>query len=586
MPFGRRDLLRSALAGAAATVAARQVGELRPTADGGARRADGFEPDPAGGGLTAPRRLDGPFTLLGVRGPATARVAVRASTDGERWGEWLPTSFQDVESEGPDGAEATSSGPDWRRWSTPVWTGRCRWVQLRVDGADPSELEVAAHLSEAHGGDAQVQRTATHGLTPGGDVAEHARPVVAGRRIVRRHEWGADESLRGDGPNVAERVLHGVVHHTAGTNGYGPDDGPAIVRGIYHFHTQTNGWADIGYNLLIDRFGTIYEGRYGGLDLPVIGAHARGSNTGSFGVALLGDFRDLEVGWPEPREALFEVLAWKFDLHAIDPEALITTYDGRTGVPTLSGHRDVGSTECPGEQLHQLLPDWREGLRERVRLTFSDVGGDTHADNVRALRQAGIAGGFPDGTYRPSTTVTRAQMATFVTRAAQLLPGPQSDFADVAADDPHADGIAAVAAAGIAEGRADGTYGPDEPVTRAQMASFLARALELDDGTGQTFTDVPPTHPHHGAVEAVARLAIAEGQPDGTFAPEQPVTRGQMATFLVRAFELPPAEGGPEDADELDPPDDTDDGDADGETSPQTDADAAEHAAPPRRTRI
>ena len=80
------------------------------------------------------------------------------------------------------------------------------------------------------------------------------------------------------------------MHHTAGRNDYTRAQAPAIVRGIQLFHVKGNGWNDIGYNFLVDRFGTIYEGRFGGVDRNVIGAHALGFNTESVGIALLGTY--------------------------------------------------------------------------------------------------------------------------------------------------------------------------------------------------------------------------------------------------------------------------------------------------------
>ena len=110
-------------------------------------------------------------------------------------------------------------------------------------------------------------------------------------------------------------------------------------------------------------------------------------------------------------------------------------------------------------------------------LPVSDVAGTTHADSILAVIQAGIAAGFPDGTYRPGQPVTRGQMATFLTRTFDL-PAGDTNFPD-AEGTTHADAIAAVAAAGITGGFPDGTYRPGQPVTRGQMATFLARALEL-----------------------------------------------------------------------------------------------------------
>ena len=79
------------------------------------------------------------------------------------------------------------------------------------------------------------------------------------------------------------------VHHTDTPNGYTLDDVPAILRSIQTYHVRSNGWNDIGYNFLVDAYGRIFEGRAGGIDRPVIGAHTGGFNTGSVGIAVLGD---------------------------------------------------------------------------------------------------------------------------------------------------------------------------------------------------------------------------------------------------------------------------------------------------------
>jgi hypothetical protein len=568
MSLDRRDLLRT-LAGSALVglpgargllEGARRVGEQGGRPGRERVRFDAVGADPT---RSRPVRARRPFSMVGLRMPPGTEVAVRVSEDGERFGPWLTAAPLDVEREGPDGAEARRAGNAWKRMSTPVWTGAASWVQLEVEGARPDEVEALLLESPPRVEDAALRtRVSRHHLRSAAyhrdlDEPDVTVPVSSGLRIVTREEWGADEDLRRDGPTYADRVLHGVVHHTAGSNDYSPEDGPRIVRAIYEYHVRDNGWNDIGYNLLIDRYGVVYEGRYGGLDLPVVGAHAAGANTGSFGVGVLGDFRWEELGWPEPRDAVFAVLLWKFGLHALDPDEHVTTAGGQQDVPTLAGHRDVGSTACPGDRVHVHLDDWRRGLRERLAGELTDISGHPHEDAIRSLREAGITTGYADGTFRPDENVTRAQMATFLTRAAKLEPGGEPTFSDVAADHPHARGIAAVAAAGISEGWDDGTFRPARDVTRAQMASFLARALELDPGSGRTFHDVPEHHPHHGSIEAVAAEGIALGRDDGSFRPDEAVTRGHMASFLARAFELPPPGEGPQDGDDLD--DDADD---------------------------
>ena len=144
---------------------------------------------------------------------------------------------------------------------------------------------------------------------------------------------------------------------------------------------------------------------------------------------------------------------------------------------------------------------------------------------------------FRSGTYRPDNSVTRGQMATFLARALELEPvaGP-SQFSDVDGT-VHGPNINALAAAGIAGGFSDGTYRPDAPVSRGQMATFLTRAVGLPEAGPAPFSDIGG-HTHEDSINRVFAAEIAGGFPNGTYRPDNDVTRGQMATFLARAFEL------------------------------------------------
>ena len=178
-----------------------------------------------------------------------------------------------------------------------------------------------------------------------------------------RSAWGADESIRRAEPSYGPTIRFASVHHTAGTNAYSPSQAAAIMRGIEVYHVKSNGWNDIGYNFLVDRYGTVYEGRYGGIDKNVIGAYARGFNTGSLGVAVIGTFGTSQI--PAAAEASLEkLLAWRLDLAHVDPVSTLTFVSGgseryNAGVPVVlravSGHRDTGLTSCPGNLLYARL---------------------------------------------------------------------------------------------------------------------------------------------------------------------------------------------------------------------------------------
>ena len=167
---------------------------------------------------------------------------------------------------------------------------------------------------------------------------------------------------------------------------------------------------------------------------------------------------------------------------------------------------------------------------------FADIAGNVHAADIVTLAAAGITTGCTATTYCPRRPVTRGQFATFLTRALDLPEGVQA-FSDVPADHPHAAAIRATAAAGITVGCEPDRFCPAEGLTRGQMASLLQRALGLPDGAPR-FADVPASHPHAAGVWAIAAAGITSGCEPDRFCPAATVDRGQMAAFLVRAFDL------------------------------------------------
>ena len=158
------------------------------------------------------------------------------------------------------------------------------------------------------------------------------------------------------------------VHHTASSNDYTAAQSPAIMRGVYAYHTKSLHWSDVGYNFLIDRYGTIYEGRYGGVTRGVIGAQVLGFNTGSTGISVIGTFSSATP----PSKAvvsLERLLEWKLDIHHLDPQGtgtLVCGYGQKSATgqhvkfPAIAGHRDANFTDCPGGRLYAQLPNIRK----------------------------------------------------------------------------------------------------------------------------------------------------------------------------------------------------------------------------------
>ncbi|WRZ92532.1 peptidoglycan recognition protein [Streptomyces sp. NBC_01007] len=197
------------------------------------------------------------------------------------------------------------------------------------------------------------------------DMAERrAMPYIGPRpRIITRRGWGADENLRERGFLYTKSVKAAFVHHTASGNKYSCSQVPSIIRSIYRYHVVSSGWRDIGYNFLVDKCGNIYEGRAGGVAKAVMGAHTRGFNTNSMGIAVIGTF-----GSAKPADAALKAIArltaWKLGLYGANPRG--KTYLKSAGgnlyrkgknvrLNVISGHRDGFATECPGRLLYGKL---------------------------------------------------------------------------------------------------------------------------------------------------------------------------------------------------------------------------------------
>ncbi|MFD5467084.1 peptidoglycan recognition protein [Kitasatospora sp. NPDC127059] len=324
-------------------------------------------PLPAGAGL-APSTTR-PFELLGVGwdGPAGAlaggsvRVRTRDAATG-RWGDWhaLEADTDDGPDRAPHGATA------------PLWTGRSDGVAVEVRPG-PAGPPPGLRLELVDPG-AGAPAPAAPRTVPAGPEAVDGAHQAPRPGIVTRAGWGADESIREPGFEYTGPVREVFVHHTATATDYACSDAPRVIRSIYQYHVKTSGWRDIGYNFLVDRCGTIYEGRAGGVDQPVHGAHTLGFNTDSSGVAAIGTFVDAT-----PPQSLLNgiaaLAAWKLGLHgqAADGHTKLTSASDASRYPkgtvvdfdAISGHRDAFNTECPGTALYARLPALRSAAAGR-----------------------------------------------------------------------------------------------------------------------------------------------------------------------------------------------------------------------------
>ncbi|MFI6206480.1 peptidoglycan recognition protein [Streptomyces sp. NPDC051041] len=188
--------------------------------------------------------------------------------------------------------------------------------------------------------------------------------------IVPRSAWLGAAARPQPPPRYDDRVVGVFVHHTDTPNGYDCVDVPRIIRDLYAGQTGARAWDDIGYNFLVDRCGTVYEGRAGGVDRPVTGAHTQGFNHRTAGIAAIGTFT---AGVPVPRaltDAIAALAAWKLGPSGTDPRGSVrlvssngrSRYAAGTAVtlPAVAGHDDGYMTSCPGAALRAHLPGIRE----------------------------------------------------------------------------------------------------------------------------------------------------------------------------------------------------------------------------------
>ena len=383
-------------------------------------------------GLVKELRHDREFSMFALTWREAPEVTAffRAERPDGSWSEWFAADAQNAPGEQGNGLLGTE----------PVYVGRTTAVQVSTFGLNvfgESLEDLVDVVKRAGAGDFAgladlLGPVALHDVQgvfiDGGVTPEGIEPVaddsdVTGMpRVITRAGWGADESIRSQNPTYDEKLVAATVHHTAGANNYSQAEAAGIVRGIYKYHTAVLGWGDIGYNALVDKYGNIYEGRYGGLTKNVQGAHAGGFNKGTFGISMMGDY---STAHPTPAmiNSVGAMIGWRMRIAGLDPsgKATLTSQGYKTAkygagqqatLPSIFAHRDVGDTTCPGaagyaqmDRIRSIAAQKSSGLGDGLIVNEGPDGAtDIRADLPGAIAD-GDLGSIIDGLDIPPEAI-------------------------------------------------------------------------------------------------------------------------------------------------------------------------------------
>lgn len=315
------------------------------------------------------------FDLVAVTWPASSTVQagdLNVEVSVREAGTWSAFTQLGVPDLAPD--DELVEQHDLRTGTDPLFTDDADAVRVRVragSGRLPDDLQVATVDPGESPADAHLQPAVpAYGTDEVGTAA--AAPA-----IITRAQWGADESKRTNllGRNTTVKSM--VIHHTAGSNSYTAAEAAGQVRGIYLYHAVTLGWGDIGYHFVVDKFGRVYEGRYGSLHDTPKGAHAGGNNTDTMGISAMGNY-DVVAPPQVMVDAMARVTGWKLAQFGVDPADTVTQLVGGTSgslfptrrmvsLPVVNAHRDTYNTACPGRYLYPKMAEIRTKARTAAR---------------------------------------------------------------------------------------------------------------------------------------------------------------------------------------------------------------------------
>jgi N-acetylmuramoyl-L-alanine amidase len=408
------------------------------------------DPDPGEGVVSKPLRAPKRFNLVGLTWSGAdgdePALAMRTRSDGGGWSRW-----EAVVAHAEDGPDPGTDEVAARGMANPVWAGEADWVQYRSSEPLPAArlhfVNTTGTATAADRAETAVRGLANAAVAAGAAVlsADRAGAQEPQPTMVPRSEWAGDDCPPRTRAAYGE-VKAAYVHHTVNLNDYSRDEAAQVVLGICRYHRNANGWNDVGYNFLVDRFGTIYEGRAGGVGAAVIGAQAEGFNAQSTGIANIGTFSSVGQS-AAALEAMARLIRWKLPLHGYPTTgtAVMVSAGGATNrygagtsvrVKRVLGHRDTNATECPGSALYDQLGQLRAlvgGVSPQgtatdleaelgVRGSAIDYGDSaplagrlTTRDGAPVAGQAVTVQVRVDGAWKTSSTPTTAADGSFAT---------------------------------------------------------------------------------------------------------------------------------------------------------------------------
>jgi hypothetical protein len=335
----------------------------------------------------------------GVRPP---KILARFRTKGG-WSLWRPAPLlRDL----PDPSSGEGIG---KAGTSPLVVEASDGVQVQVSGSLPPELSITLIHASPLAGDARLVAGTTSRAGLRSAPVNVPPPVV-----YTRAQWGANESWRDGPPRYNNTILQAHIHHSASGNGYSQAEVPALIRSFYKYHTHSLGWSDIAYNFLVDSFGSIWEGRYGGIDKPVRGAHTLGFNASSTGICVIGNL-DTVQPTQATLDSLSRIAAYKLAAYGRDPQGWTqVTSEGSdkfpagkvVTLPVIDGHRDTNDTACPGGNLYAQLGNLRAATAGVISAATLKLKTPFEVDGRAILGHTLTAA---DGRFKPRTATISYQ---------------------------------------------------------------------------------------------------------------------------------------------------------------------------------